>query len=205
VLSVAEKQRAEAFLKPEDRERYLLSHLWLREILSSYEPAVEAAEWCFRHNRFGKPLLDPFQKKGFWFNLSHSQETFALVCTDLGSCGIDVEEQGGTALGEGVHDLVFSKEEGACFERLLPEEKEAYFYRIWTLKEAELKALGSGLLEAALTEIDFHQEVELEKESYTFVKEGAVYWQGYEGERSVVSLCLLNGGEMIYPKVHSLD
>ncbi len=67
---------------------------------------------------------------------SFSQETCHI--------GIDVEKVKELADMEGVMNLCFSESEKKWFSKLSPDKKEEIFYKIWTAKEAYIKAIGKG-------------------------------------------------------------
>ena len=88
----------------------------------------------------GKPRLR--RHPGIHFNLSHSGRWVACA-VHRGPVGLDVEE---------VRDRnplpaerVLAPAELRRFAQLRPPAARAFFYRLWTLKESLLKAMGSGL------------------------------------------------------------
>jgi len=47
---------------------------------------------------------------------------------------------------EGLTELCFTEYEREWFNKIPPAERKEYFYRIWTCKEAYIKAIGKGFL-----------------------------------------------------------
>jgi len=85
-------------------------------------------------NSLGAPL--PFN--GIHWSVSHTSSFAAAVLGDY-PIGIDVEKI--KPRSEGVMEKIISPSES----RLCREEKLHYFFRVWTAKEAVLKAEGIGL------------------------------------------------------------
>src|SRR5688572_15653054 len=75
-LSESERVRAARFARASDRERFVVSHGALRDILSNYYCYRPAGALEFEFNPHGKPRLRDFPQINF--NLSHSGE-LALV------------------------------------------------------------------------------------------------------------------------------
>jgi phosphopantetheinyl transferase len=90
-------------------------------------------------NEHGKPELT---QSNFSFNLSHCGENFALVLCDQKFCGIDIQaaeskSKFNDALGSVLTDSEYS---------LLNEiGRDDDFFRLWSLKEAYIKAIGSSI------------------------------------------------------------
>ena len=89
VLSPAEIARAERFVQPKHRQRFITARTALREILGSYLGLPPAAI-SFRINAHGKPYLDPGPTV-LQFNLSHSGDWALCAVTTAGEVGIDIE------------------------------------------------------------------------------------------------------------------
>lgn len=97
------------------------------------------------HEDNWKPyFMDKIAIKGYdkvYFSLSHSGNYVAVAIGDS-PIGIDIEEiKGHTSL---IEEKYFSDEEKLLMNTD-PDGAEAGFFRIWTLKEAFLKAVGAGL------------------------------------------------------------
>ena len=93
-------------------------------------------------NESGKPEIQGSGGPGF--NLSHSGVYVAVAVTGAGRVGIDIEVHRPDCGFLAIAREYFCPAELACLNAR-PEQTEALFYRYWTLKEAYLKALGSGL------------------------------------------------------------
>ena len=93
------------------------------------------------YGKEGKPYLEGAEF--FFFNLSHSGE-YAVCAVSEKEIGCDVERLSECRMT--LAKRFFSTSE---YERLLAleteEEKRELFYRLWTLKESFIKAVGKGL------------------------------------------------------------
>ncbi len=97
-----------------------------------------------KENSYGKPYLD---NGDFCFNLSHSGN---MACGIVSSqqVGIDIEQIIENEVFNDCYDMIFHSEERLYLNTLSylsAKEKLELYYRIWTLKESYLKALGVGL------------------------------------------------------------
>ncbi len=79
-----------------------------------------------------------------WFNLSHSGDTIALLLSDEGEVGCDIEVIRPRDNWRSLANTVFSLGEHAEMEAERPEQQLAAFWRIWTRKEAIVKQRGGS-------------------------------------------------------------
>lgn len=141
-LSPEENSRAARFMWVEDRHRHVLGRGVARVILGSVMDCAPDAV-TFETGPQGKPQVHG----GPSFNISHSGDVIAIALAADGRLGIDVELQ------KPLRDLLslarttFRPDELAELKALPAEERTPGFFRIWTRKEAMLKALGCGLSE----------------------------------------------------------
>ena len=82
---------------------------------------------------------------GLHFNLSHSEDWALLAVTTAGPVGVDVEHVRPLRDFDALVERFFSAREKAVFLSLTKERKPDAFFRLWTRKEAWLKATGEGL------------------------------------------------------------
>lgn len=76
------------------------------------------------------------------FNLSHSGTKAICVVSDT-NVGCDIEMVGRDILN--IAKRFYSEEENKYIESLPEEERADYCYRLWSLKESFIKAVGDGL------------------------------------------------------------
>jgi len=116
------------YLKMEDQARCLAAGLMLRSVLGMNRVAL------VQRSHLGKPYLPG----GICFNLSHSGSKVVLA-VDEKEVGIDIEQI--VPWSAAVARQVFTADERNW---LLRQSANAAFYRLWTGKEAIMKALGLG-------------------------------------------------------------
>jgi 4'-phosphopantetheinyl transferase len=128
----------------------------LRKILGSYLKA-HPREIAFRYGKNGKPeLLQPHQSPTLHFNLAHSADLAVLAVASFGPVGVDIERVRPIGELDGIAAQFFSQDEKDGLAALPDEERQAAFYRLWTRKEAFLKATGEGIADSlAEVEINF--------------------------------------------------
>ncbi|MBL8113616.1 MAG: 4'-phosphopantetheinyl transferase superfamily protein [Acidobacteria bacterium] len=99
----------------------------------------------------GKPALPG----GPEFNVSHSGDAVLIGVVDGIPIGVDVERVREKPNLDGIARRFFSAPEAAYLESLAPEARTNAFYRLWTLKEALVKAIGTGIAgNLSQTEVD---------------------------------------------------
>lgn len=141
VLSAHELERRDRFRFETDKHDYLVSHAMLRHVLSKYA-LIDAAQWRFITDAHGKPaLLSSRDLPDIKFNLTHTKGLSACVITLDKACGIDAENIHRKNKLDAVARRMFSDEE----LEVLSVDGERSFYDFWTLREAYVKALGTGL------------------------------------------------------------
>jgi 4'-phosphopantetheinyl transferase len=145
-LSDDEQKRAQRFVFATDRQHFIAARGILRNILSHYMQ-VSARELEFGYGEQGKPYLTSQQNGlSLQFNLSHSNG-IALYAVTLDSIvGIDVECVRKEVDVFGIAKRFFSSKEFQALSNLPLQLQERKFFCYWALKEAVIKALGSGLL-----------------------------------------------------------
>lgn len=148
LLSTEEVERAGRFRSARDRQRYIVTHGMLRSLLAGYMDC-EPRQVDIGSGIHGKPTLAGAEGEAhLHFSLSQSGAYAAFAFCLNRSIGVDIEEIKAIPEMEGVIDQHFTKKE-AEFLRIGPEiQRLVRFYRIWTRKEAVLKAQGEGLLKA---------------------------------------------------------
>jgi 4'-phosphopantetheinyl transferase len=143
LLSADERARADRFVFESDRIRYIASHGVLRMRLGDC-CGKPPASLVFSVGSHGKPALSepsaPLQ-----FNLSHSGSLAALVVTPNIRCGIDIEKERSEISDQDIAERFFCARENAWLQSLPPDQKARGFFRLWSVKEAILKADGKGL------------------------------------------------------------
>jgi len=144
-LSLDEQQRAERFVFEKDRDHFIVARSNLRHILSRYLD-ISAGELEFAYGEHGKPFL--INKKNdlpIQFNLSHSDGIALYAITLNSAIGIDIEVINKKVDYLAIAQRFFTEKEAKAIASLPKHLQKKYFYCYWTLKEAFVKAMGSGL------------------------------------------------------------
>jgi 4'-phosphopantetheinyl transferase len=145
ILSHNELDRAARFHFDEHRTRYIVAHGCLRQLLSRYL-SIPASSIEFGLGTNGKPsLAGEAAGTGLQFNLAHSADLSLTAVVTGSQVGVDVEQ---VRILPDANELVqrfFSKREAAEFAGMTEAQKPLGFFRLWTRKEAWLKATGDGI------------------------------------------------------------
>ncbi len=142
VLSQIDQEKQDSFSKFknfDDVKLRLFSELLTKTILS-LALNVSIKEIKCSLNRYGKPYLE--FRKDLHFNVSHSGK-WVVIAVDNSEIGIDVELI--QPIDYSIAKRFFTDAEFHALERKRGQEKLAYFYDLWTLKESFIKAEGKGL------------------------------------------------------------
>jgi 4'-phosphopantetheinyl transferase len=155
LLCDSERQRAQRFHFDRHRNRYIARRAGLRRILAGYM-GVDAQSVTFVENKFGKPRLDQTDEgQGLCFNASHCENRSLCVLARDRGIGSDLET---CSRSKDIDWPQLSKQfihprEQAYLLTVPSPRRAAGYLKLWTLKEAFAKALGSGL-SLELTELD---------------------------------------------------
>lgn len=140
LLSARERKRADRFVYDRHRRRYTVAQAHLRRVLGQLTD-TPAERVRFGYGKYGKPFLPG----GPSFNQSHSGERIMIAVAVSGRLGVDVERVRPVRRLSALADKKFAPDEAARLRAVPARELERLFFRIWTRKEAFLKALGLGL------------------------------------------------------------
>jgi 4'-phosphopantetheinyl transferase len=142
ILSTDERARAGRFRHPPDRAGWTAARLALRQILAGYTGEHPSA-LRLTYGDHGKPALmggSPLR-----FNLAHARERAVLAVTWEREVGIDLELFNSRLDVSPLLAVACSQTEAARITALPPDARPEAFLSCWTLKEAYLKGIGTGL------------------------------------------------------------
>jgi 4'-phosphopantetheinyl transferase len=141
LLDAAERQRAARFRFERDYATYVMIHaLW--RIALGQSLGIHGARVAITASSTGQPTI---AGTGLSTSLSHSGDHAAVAVSTAATVGVDIERSPSrVALGE-LMTTMCSGEEIAAVTALHPGLREAALLRLWTRKEAALKAFGVGL------------------------------------------------------------
>jgi 4'-phosphopantetheinyl transferase len=144
-LDAAEQLQADRFHFDQDRSTYIAAHWLIRNALASVG-GLPPTDWRFIAEQYGKPEIDPvLGRPDLRFNLSHSRGFVACAIATGAAVGIDVETLSRKHGGLDIADRFFTPSEVAILHATASSQQREAFFRLWTLKEALIKATGEGL------------------------------------------------------------
>ena len=126
---------------PKPREVTAAAHALLGRLLIRYT-GIDRAPEIVRGDR-GKPYAPTLA--GIDFNLSHARDHVLIAIARNQPLGVDLERIDRKIEIEDIARRYFSSAEADAIEALPVAIRLAAFLRLWTCKEAVLKALGVGL------------------------------------------------------------
>ena len=144
LLSPCERERCRRFVVAHDRRDFTAAHALLRRVLSLHG-GKSPPEWKFETNCHGKPRIASAEAPALLFNLSHTRGLVACAVAIGAELGIDVEAIHDTAVPREIASHFFSQTEIRQLDACPPADYAHRFIEFWTLKEAFIKAIGTGL------------------------------------------------------------
>jgi 4'-phosphopantetheinyl transferase len=161
LLSPDEKERAGRFYFERDRSRYILGRGILRTLLAAHLN-LEPAQIRFSYGPCGKPALKSTRGENApQFNISHSGNLLMVAFCQEHRVGIDVEQVRLVADELRLAEEFFSPGESKWISSLNGARRRAAFFKLWTCKEALVKASGIGL-----AEIKEQMEIQLAEQNH---------------------------------------
>jgi len=136
-----ERARADRFSFSADRRRFLSRSGLLRTLLGGYL-GRSPGDLRFACDEKGKPRLTD---GGVQFNLSRTGDGVLVGFSRGPDIGVDVERVKDGYTGEEIAGKFFAPSETAALTALPESSRSEAFFRVWTAKEAYLKARGDGL------------------------------------------------------------
>ncbi len=145
LLDPDEQARAARKLDEEDRRLFVAARALVRVALSFLDPCP-AASWRFRYDARGKPAVIPSPGvPDLRFSVSHTRGLVVCAVIVGRDIGCDAEALSRPALTPETLELCFTASERETLESCAPSERHARSLRLFTLKEAYVKARGLGL------------------------------------------------------------
>ena len=148
LLSENEKSRAAAYRSDSRRQLFIIGRAGLRIILSALMAGIPPQSIRFTTGAQGKPMLEddacPLQ-----FNLSHSHDAIVIGVTRGQTVGVDIESMKARPRMADIAQHYFHSQESQVITQALDADDNLgalrQFYKVWTLKEAFIKADGKGM------------------------------------------------------------
>ncbi len=143
-LDDQERLRWERYRYLGPRRRFGLTRAALRAILAG-QLGCEIDEITFDTTDRGKPVaLTGGTPASISFNVSHSGANGLIAHAPAGRLGVDVEERRPPRNLDMLIDSVLDDQERSACALLPDPHKTDMFLRLWTIKEAIIKAMGIG-------------------------------------------------------------
>ncbi len=117
------------------------AHAALARFLCGYADCAQAP--LIERGVHGKPFAPMLPD--LHFNLSHAGPHLLLAFARGQTLGVDLEQRDRRLSIEGIAGRFFAPREAQALAGLPPEPQKETFLRLWTRKEAVLKAIGHGL------------------------------------------------------------
>jgi len=153
ILSEDEIAKADRFRFPQHRRRYIAARGILRQLLGKYLQ-ISPNNIKFKYGDRGKPsLTKSISSSSLEFNISHSQDYALYGFAYNHPIGVDIENLRTMQDAAQIAQRFFSPQEFELVNCLSGEQQQRVFFKLWTAKEAYLKAIGTGLA-GSLASID---------------------------------------------------
>ena len=144
-LSPEEHAHLSKLSRPEVQIRFASTRHALRVLLGG-TLGVSPARLRLQTNSFGKPsLADNHPGPPLWFNVTHSHSVALLAISRHGEVGVDVELLRPMPDALKLAERFFCPAEHQLLAGLEEAIQSEAFLRMWTVKEAFVKAIGEGL------------------------------------------------------------
>ncbi|ESQ48435.1 hypothetical protein EUTSA_v10021266mg [Eutrema salsugineum] len=184
LLSPSEKGKVFRMQSDElNKKNVLLARTLVRTTIARYQSnnntvVVDPRSLKFKKNLYGKPEVDlenDTDNPKLQFNISHTDSLIACGVTVNVPVGIDVEDK----TRKMKHDVLalakrfYSPEEVNFLSTIADTEAQRKeFIKLWTLKEAYVKALGKGFSASPFNTFTINQAEAGAKESYNLCQAG---------------------------------
>ncbi len=150
-LDEAERGRWEGYPYSGPQRQFLLCRAALRATLCE-QLGCGNGELAFETSEHGKPWARVGGVDApISFSVSHSGQHGLIAIAPGGRLGVDVEELAGRRNLDLLMDGVLTEDEHREIASKGGDDQHRSFFRLWTMKEALLKAHGKGLLVDATT------------------------------------------------------
>ena len=144
LLDGHERARWNRFVVKGARRRYALCRAALRINLCN-RLGCSNADLSFGYREHGKPFARVDGKpSAASFNISHSGRHGLIGFAERPGFGVDLEVRAPGRDFDGIGRSVYGPRERLALSAAAGREKANLFYRLWSLKEALIKALGTG-------------------------------------------------------------
>jgi 4'-phosphopantetheinyl transferase len=161
LLSHDEQAHLAGYRIREAAERYVVTRSLVRAVLSEHL-AISARSIQVSRTEAGKPVIT----QGIHFNVSHSGDLILLAVSEERPVGVDIERKREVQRVDALLRRWLTADEQTSYASLQRDGASASeaFLRLWSLKEARLKALGVGISGASRARLDIVDAFSLDNE-----------------------------------------
>lgn len=145
LLSESERQRAARLKNDHQRRMRISSRAGMRRLLGYYQKCAPASVEIV-YGPLGRPHLK--HGDGLNFNVSHSGDWVVVAVAMARKLGIDIESVRQRLPSDRLIARICSPREQLVLAALSNAERTAAFFRMWTRKEAIMKATGGSIFHA---------------------------------------------------------
>lgn len=145
VLSPAERERASRIVHPDKHVQFVATRALLRRVLAG-RLGIRPEQVGLSRTPAGKPTCETLI--GTSFSVSHTSGLAVVALGPVPALGVDVERTVERERLTALAARMFSRAEHRQWLGCPVEQRADAFYRLWTRKEAYLKALGTGIFDS---------------------------------------------------------
>ena len=177
-LDERELARRARILRARPRRRFTLCRAALRTALCR-TLGCDNGDLSFGASKYGKPFaLVGGVPASIAFNVSHSGRHGLVALAPEGQIGVDVEERSARRDIDGDIRLLFAPEERARLNNADGPRRLELFWSLWTMKEALVKAAGTGLArDTSSFTIPSAMDLEARRTVFQFPDTPSTRWQ----------------------------
>ncbi len=144
MLSQDEQQHAKKYQHPLSQTLFILTRGKLREWLGGALNLMPDQVALSTHPH-GKPYLSAPLEHSLYFNISHSHHHGIIALSKTSEIGVDIEVQRSMPNALELAKRFFHPDEVSHLAALSNTQRSIDFLKLWTYKEACLKASGEGI------------------------------------------------------------
>jgi 4'-phosphopantetheinyl transferase len=168
IISQEERDQAKRFHAQSSRVGFILGRGSLRMLLGDYID-INPSNMQFQYSVAGKPrLINDSNDADIQFNYSQSGNLGLISITKDRCIGVDIEKIREDFDFKPIAMRFFTTYELSNLFRLPEREQRSGFFRLWTAKEAYLKAIGVGL-SSSLSQFDIELPNSGDVDRYSFI------------------------------------
>lgn len=144
ILSDEEKTRADRYSSLLLNHRAVVRLARRRQVVANF-CSVSAQDVRFESDSHGRPMIVSSRGENIMVSTSHCGGAGLIAVSDERRIGVDVEAMSELQVSPRFAELVASTNDSSTLSTLTTQQKGDAYLRLWTRKEAYLKATGEGI------------------------------------------------------------